>query len=154
MKTHRESCWNSMVRPGMGGKMRNRGCCEAVVASMIAPSRCSAPRCSHPAPGKSQRSSGCVGSSDVWSLTQHFTHSLLMGARFAQAASVSADFPSLLQRPANKKELNMRKTEIFEEKFCVGHFGVGQKKRQQWKLVGWGKIGVSDGGMAVKLGGK
>lgn len=86
---------------GREGEMRSRGCCEALVASRIAPPRRSAPRCSHPAPGKSWWSSGCVGSSDVWSLTQHFTHSLLTGARFAQAASVGAGFPSLLQSPAN-----------------------------------------------------
>lgn len=126
--------------------MRTRRCCEAVVASTIAPPRCSAPRCSHPAPGKS---SGCVGSSDAWSLTQHFTHSLLTGARFAQAASVGADFPLLLQSLANKT-VKYEKNGNFQHKILCGASRGWPGETSAMKIGGGC---ASDGGMAVKSGG-
>lgn len=79
-----------MVKLLMGGKRRNRGCCEAMVAQRIAPGTdgcrgLAAPAA--PAPGRRR-----VVNSDTWSLSYRFTHSLLTNARFAQVPSLGA-FP-------------------------------------------------------------
>lgn len=129
-----ERCWNSMVWNRRGNEKSGSGrgnekCCKAVVASRIAPSQCS--QCSHPAPGKS---SGCVGSSAAWCLSQHFTHSLLTGARFAQAAS---DFLSLLRSLANETE---EKWEFSKRKFVWGILGLARRNvsNENWGWLGQG----------------
>lgn len=128
VETRQESCWNSMVRTGRGGKMRNRellrshgciyDCTIPVLCTQVLPSR----------PREEPWSSGCVGSSGAWSLTQHFTHSLLTAARFAQAASAGAHLPWLLPTPANEKRVKWEKNGHFSRREIL--CGAGKKYQQ------------------------